>query len=103
MVVVTRKNGHEYTQLPMEWRKKISWARVYTLDDGSKWTIDSLVKELTKRFPTKFIQKPMVVQRLRKHTSLDKIFAEPMDTKPSTKKVPQEVEDELLKLVLRTL
>ena len=73
----------------MEWRKKITWARVYTLDDGSKWTIDSLVKELTKRFPTKFIQKPMVVQRLRKHTSLDKIFAEPMDTKPSTKKVPQ--------------
>ena len=45
----------------------------------------------------------MIVQRLRKHTSLDKIFAEPMDTKPSTKKVPQEVEDELLKLVLRTL
>ena len=104
MVVVKRKNGHEYTKLPMESRKKPAWARVYTLDDGSKWTIFTLATELQKRFPYINISLYMVRTRLNKHTCLDKIFAEPINTRPPiTKKESKDVDMALLKLVLRTI
>jgi len=103
MVVITRSNGHEYTQLPMESRKKITWARVYTLDDGTKWTIFTLADEMKKRYPHLYISIYMVRGRLNKHTSIDKIFAEPMKTRPPKKKDCKEVDSYLLKLVLRTI
>ena len=103
MVVVKRKNGHEYTKLPMESRKKPTWARVYTLDDGSKWTIFTLATELQKRFPYINISLYMVRTRLNKHTCLDKIFAEPIYTRPPKKKESKDVDMALLKLVLRTI
>ena len=104
MVVVKRKNGREYAMLPMESRKRISWARLYTLDDGSKWTIFTLADELQKRFPYKHISLYMVRTRLNKHTCLDKIFAEPINTRPPiTNKESKDTDMALLKLVLRTI
>ena len=87
----------------MESRKKTTWARVYTLDDGSKWTIFTLSTELQKRFPYINISLYMVRTRLNKHTCLDKIFAEPIYTRPPKKKESKDVDMALLKLALRTI
>ena len=68
MVIVKRKNGHEYTKLPMESRKKPAWARVYTLDEGSKWTIFTLATELQKRIPYINISLPYTINSPPKNT-----------------------------------
>ena len=66
---VKAKEGDEYILNP----SKTRWIRVFTLDDGSKWTVTKLQKKLNFIYKMKF-STATVRGRLLKHTSPKKIF-----------------------------
>ena len=66
---VKAKEGDEYILNP----SKTRWIRVFTLDDGSKWTVTKLQKKLNFIYKMKF-STATVRGRLLKHTSPEKIF-----------------------------
>ena len=66
---VKATEGDEYILNP----SKTRWIRVFTLDDGSKWTVTKLQKKLNFIYKMKF-STATVRGRLLKHTSPKKIF-----------------------------
>ena len=66
---VKAKEGDEHILNP----SKTRWIRVFTLDDGSKWTVTKLQKKLNFIYKMKF-STATVRGRLLKHTSPKKIF-----------------------------
>ena len=63
------KESDEYTLNP----SKSRWVRVFTLDDGTKWTVTELQKKLNKKYKKKF-STSTVRGRLLKYTSIEKVF-----------------------------
>ena len=66
---VKAKEGDEYALNP----SKTRWVRVFTLDDGSKWTVTQLQKKLNFKYKMKF-STSTARGRLLKYTSPKKIF-----------------------------
>ena len=101
------KEGLEYTLNPSGNR----WVRVFTLDDGTKWTVVQLQEEL-EILHHKSFSLPTVRGRLLKHTDPKEIF-KPMHYTANGRRFGKkakfrlspkdENEMELLKLVLRTI
>ena len=79
--------------------------RVYTLDDGSKWTIYEIQNKLKSRWKNKDIGLHIVRARVYKHTDPEKIFAKPIVTRPRTTltKTEQEIERDMMNLALRNI
>ena len=63
------KESDEYTLNP----SKDRWVRVFTLDDGTRWTVTELQKKLNKKYKKKF-STSTVRGRLLKYTSIEKVF-----------------------------
>ena len=57
--------------------------RIYTLDDGTEWTVESATKAINKRWHVNSTPY-MVRARLNKSTNPKVIFAKPIQTKPRT-------------------
>ena len=66
---VKAKEGDEYALNP----SKTRWVRVFTLDDGSKWTVTQLQKKLNFKYKMKF-STSTARGRLLKYTSPEKVF-----------------------------
>ena len=66
---VKAKEGDEYILNP----SKNRWVRVFTLDDGTKWTVTELQKKLNFKHKKKF-STATTRGRLLKYTSPEKIF-----------------------------
>ena len=66
---VKAKEGDEYILNPAKDR----WVRVFTLDDGSKWTVTELQKKLNFKYKMKF-STSTARGRLLKYTSPEKVF-----------------------------
>ena len=78
---VKAKEGDEYILNP----SKTRWVRVFTLDDGSKWTVTELQKKLNKKYKKKF-STSTVRGRLLKYTLLEKVFMPLKKTKLAGRK-----------------
>ena len=63
------KESDEYTLNP----SKDRWVRVFTLDDGTKWTVTEAQKRLNFKHKMKF-STSTARGRLLKHTSPEKVF-----------------------------
>jgi len=57
--------------------------RIYTLDDGTKWTVLSATKAINKRWKVDATPH-MVRARLNKSDKPEVVFAKPTQTKPRT-------------------
>jgi hypothetical protein len=57
--------------------------RVYTLDDGTEWTVESATKKINKRWKVN-VTTHMTRARLNKSTNPEVIFKKPISTKPRT-------------------
>ena len=100
------KESDEYTLNP----SKSRWVRVFTLDDGTKWTVTELQKKLNFKHKVKF-STSTARGRLLKYTSPEKVFMPLNKTKlagrkkgyqrPTTK---EEIESrEMMNLALRSI
>ena len=100
------KEGDEYALNP----SKDRWVRVFTLDDGTKWTVTELQKKLNFKHKMKFTTST-ARGRLLKYTSPEKVFMPLNKTKlagrkkgyqrPTTK---EEIESrEMMNLALRSI
>jgi len=100
------KESDEYTLNP----SKTRWVRVFTLDDGTKWTVTELQKKLNFKHKVKF-STSTARGRLLKYTSPEKVFMPLNKTKlagrkkgyqrPTTK---EEIESrEMMNLALRSI
>jgi len=75
------KESDEYTLNP----SKTRWVRVFTLDDGTRWTVTELQKKLNKKYKKKF-STSTVRGRLLKYTSIEKVFMPLKKTKLAGRK-----------------
>ena len=75
------KESDEYTLNP----SKTRWVRVFTLDDGTKWTVTELQKKLNKKYKKKF-STSTARGRLLKYTSPEKVFMPLKKTKLAGRK-----------------
>ena len=75
------KESDEYTLNP----SKTRWVRVFTLDDGTRWTVTELQKKLNKKYKKKF-STSTVRGRLLKYTSIEKVFMPLNKTKLARRK-----------------
>jgi len=90
---------------PKTIRKGAKPLRVYTLDDGSQWTVYEILNKLKSKWKNKDISLALARARVQKHTDPDKVFCKPIVTKPRTvpSKTQQEIEREMFNFALRTI
>tara|TARA_R110000787_G_scaffold266592_1_gene372748 strand:- start:273 stop:554 length:282 start_codon:yes stop_codon:yes gene_type:complete len=79
--------------------------RVYTLDDGTKWTIVDIQNKIKSKWKTKDVELSLVRARIFKHTDPEKVFAKPIVTRPRTvlTKSQKDIDREMMKLALRNI
>jgi hypothetical protein len=78
--------------------------RVYTLDDGTEWTVESATKHINKRWKV-HVTTHMTRARLNKSTDPEVIFRKPISTKPRTILTSKEevIAQEMMKLALKNI
>jgi len=78
--------------------------RVYTLDDGTEWTVESATKKINKRWKVN-VTTHMTRARLNKSTNPEVIFKKPINTKPRTVLTTKEeaISQEMMKLALKNI
>ena len=79
--------------------------RVYTLDDGTEWTVNQILNKIKSKWKNKDVELSLVRARIQKHTDPEKIFAKPILTRPRTvpTKTEQDISREMMNLALRNI
>ena len=79
--------------------------RVYTLDDGTEWTVYQILNKIKSKWKNKDVELSLVRARIQKHRNPDKIFAKPILTRPRTllTKSQKEIDREMMNLALRKI
>ena len=79
--------------------------RVYTLDDGTQWTIIDILNKIKSKWKNKDVSIALARARIYKHTDPELVFAKPIVTKPRTvpTKTEQEISREMMNLALRKI
>ncbi len=79
--------------------------RVYTLDDGTEWTVNQILNKIKSKWKNKDVALSLVRARIQKHTDHEKIFAKPIVTRPRTlpTKTEQDISREMMNLALRNI
>lgn len=79
--------------------------RVYTLDDGTEWTVNQILNKIKSKWKNKDVELSLVRARIQKHTDPEKIFAKPILTRPRTvpTKTEQDISREMMNLALRKI
>jgi len=79
--------------------------RVYTLDDGTKWTVYQASNKLNAKWKRKDTSIPMMRGRLNKSSNPEVIFAKPIKTKPRTilTKTEEDTAREMMNLALKSI
>ena len=79
--------------------------RVYTLDDGTEWTIIDILNKIKSKWKNKDVSISLARARIYKHTDPELVFAKPIVTKPRTvlTKTEQEISREMMNLALRNI
>ena len=72
--------------------------RVYTLDDGTEWTVNQILNKIKSKWKNKDVELSLVRARIQKHTDPEKIFAKPIPTKTE-----QDISREMMNLALRKI
>lgn len=86
-------------------RNGVKPLRVYTLDDGTQWTVYEVLNKIKSKWKNKDVALTLAQARVYKHTDPDKIFAKPILTRPRTipSKTEQEISREMMNLALRNI
>ena len=79
--------------------------RVYTLDDGTKWTVYQASNKLNAKWKRKDTSIPMMRGRLNKSTKPEIIFSRPITTRPRTilTKSEEDTAREMMNLALKSI
>jgi hypothetical protein len=79
--------------------------RVYTLDDGTKWTVKQASNKLNAKWKRKDTSIPMMRGRLNKSSNPEVIFGKPHITKPRTvlTKTEEDTAREMMNLALKNI
>ena len=79
--------------------------RVYTLDDGTEWTVNQILNKIKSKWKNKDVALSLVRARILKHTDPEKIFAKPILTRPRTvpTRTEQDISREMMNLALRKI
>jgi len=79
--------------------------RVYTLDDGTEWTVNQILNKIKSKWKNKDVALSLVRARILKHRDPEKIFAKPILTRPRTvpTKTEQDISREMFHLALRKI
>jgi hypothetical protein len=79
--------------------------RVYTLDDGTQWTVYQILNKIKSKWKNKDVELSLVRARIQKHRNPDKIFAKPILTRPRTllTKSQKDIDREMMNLALRKI
>jgi len=79
--------------------------RVYTLDDGTQWTVVQASNKLNAKWKRKDTSIPMMRGRLNKSSNPEVIFAKPIKTKPRTilTKTEEDIAREMMNLALKSI
>ena len=79
--------------------------RVYTLDDGTQWTIEQAQNKMNAKWKRKDITTHMMRGRLNKSTNPEIIFSRPITTRPRTilTKSEEDTAREMMNLALKSI
>ena len=79
--------------------------RVYTLDDGTQWTVEQASNKLNAKWKRKDTSIHMMRGRLNKSSNPEVVFAKPNKTRPRTilTKTEEDTAREMMNLALKSI